>query len=85
MSNEMNLLKERYSHEILDIQNRLNYLEQGLIAELRGAGPYGSLSNNIQKLRKELNELFSKVVNGTESSTDELFTALNENDVGGSK
>ena len=69
LSNDMESIKQRYSHEISEIQNRLNYLEQGLITELKGASIYGGLSTNIQKLRKDLNDLLSKIINESDSAT----------------
>lgn len=87
MSNEKELIKERYSHEISIIQNRLKDLEQGLVTEIRGAGYYGSISTNIQNLRKELNDLFSKIVSGEESSMDGVFKVFDDSksDSGDSK
>jgi hypothetical protein len=72
LSNEMEEVKRKYSYEINLIESRLRYLEQGLITELTRADMHGYLSTNIQKLRKELNELFSKVINKTDSVNDEM-------------
>lgn len=77
LSEKMEMVKQEYSQEISSIENRLRYLEQGLITELKGANMYGSLSTNIQKLRKELNDFFSKVVNEKDSLNDDLSVLFN--------
>ncbi|MGP4069748.1 hypothetical protein [Halobacillus sp. B29] len=65
-----------YDFEIQEIKNRLKYLENGHIYELTKSPQDGSLSTNIQKLRKQLNDLFSKIENQAPSDfekMDELF------------
>ena len=72
MSKNMKKVKEKYSYEINEINYRLRNLEEGRVLDLYGTNMDGYLNTNIIKLRKELNELFSKVVNGTDSVNDEL-------------
>lgn len=72
----MEIIKQRYSHEIDSVRNRLNYLEQGYVKEITGVNMHGNLSTNVQKLREEMNALFSKVVNGSESVNDDPLRDL---------
>lgn len=57
-------IKERYVHEIRSIENILNKLEKGRVYELSKVRTDGSLSKNIQDLRKELEALLCKIQNG---------------------
>lgn len=69
---KMDKIKQRYSHEINEIQHRLNLLEQGKIKELTHANMDGYLATNIINLRKKLNKLMYKVVNDSKSVSDEF-------------
>ena len=72
MPDKMDDAKIRYSYEINNVRNRLRLLEEGRIKELTGANMDGYLATNVNKLREELNDLFSKVINGSDSINDEL-------------
>ncbi|ACM15966.1 hypothetical protein BCQ_PT04 (plasmid) [Bacillus cereus Q1] len=65
-------VKHAYSTEVLEIQNKLNHLEDGMIQELTRAGMHGSLAHNIHDLRKMLNDLFNKIEYGKDSIDDEM-------------
>lgn len=65
-------VKRKYSYEINNIRHRLKLLEDGRIKELTGANMDGYLATNVINLRKELNELFSKIVNESDSINDEV-------------
>ncbi|MGE7885387.1 hypothetical protein [Bacillus sp. NPDC094077] len=58
--------------EVLEIKNKLNHLEDGMIQELTQAGMHGSLAHNIHDLRNMLNDLFNKIEYGKESIDDEM-------------
>ncbi|MHC8516740.1 hypothetical protein [Sporosarcina sp. ITBMC105] len=70
-------IAKKYSKEINDIAYRLYRLEKGDVyginANDRAAG---SLSTNIQKLRKEITDLLSKIDSDSPSAYDELEEAF---------
>ena len=72
MEDKAKEVRQKYSHEFNDIRHRLKLLEDGRIKELTGANMDGYLATNIINLRKELTELFSKIVNESDSINDEL-------------
>lgn len=72
MSDIIEEVKRRFSHEINEIENKLRELENGRIKEITGANMDGYLATNIIYLRKKLNELFFKIVNNSDSVTDEF-------------
>ncbi|EOR24975.1 hypothetical protein A499_06485 [Niallia nealsonii AAU1] len=72
MSDKMDEVRRRYSHEINEVANKLRDLENGRIKEITDVNMDGYLSTNIISLRKDLNDLFAKVVNGSDSVTDEF-------------
>ncbi|HHT7044743.1 TPA: hypothetical protein ACTZ2N_005202 [Bacillus cereus] len=65
-------VKNAYSTEVLEIKNKLNHLEDGMIQELTQVSMHGSLVQNIHDLRKMLNDLFNKIEYGKDSIDDEL-------------
>jgi hypothetical protein len=65
-------IKNRYSHEISEIENILRDLENGRVKDITGANYDGYLANQVKKLRRKLNELFHKVVNESDSVLDEF-------------
>lgn len=72
MSDKMDEVRRRYSHEINEVANKLRDLENGRIKEITDVNMDGYLATNIISLRKDLNDLFAKVVNGSDSVTDEF-------------
>ncbi|RUL51119.1 hypothetical protein [Lysinibacillus antri] len=80
MSNNQQKLREKYEHEIREINYILKNLEEGRIYGLgsnvdRSAG---SLQTNISKLRERLNDLFYKVENNKPSDSETLQEAFNK-------
>lgn len=71
----MDLLKE-YSREIGEIRYILNNLENGKIYEKTGWIQDGYLATNIQKLRKELVNLLTKIQDGDQGDKARIKEAL---------
>ncbi|MFY0147721.1 MULTISPECIES: hypothetical protein [Bacillus cereus group] len=71
-------VKNEYSTEVLEISNKLKQLENGRVQEISNVGMDGSLANNIQSLRKMLNDLFNKIEYGKESINDAEIATLFE-------
>ncbi len=65
-------VSQRYRHEILDIRNKLQKLEDGRIYELSKAQMDGYLSTNIEQLKKMISELIYKIEYGQDSTSEEL-------------
>jgi hypothetical protein len=64
-------IKGRFSLEINAIEYILQGLENGLVTELHpNAKMYGSLSHEVAKLRKELNNLINRIEYGKESAIE---------------
>lgn len=69
----MKVIKQQYADEISEIKTKLSYLEDGLITDLHpNVSMYGSLATNVQKLRKDISVLVTKIVNECESSSDQM-------------
>lgn len=71
-------IAKRYSREIQDISNKLNYLEQGRIYEFTKAQMDGYLATNIGHLKKMFDELISKIEYGEDSTMEELSKAMSK-------
>ena len=74
-------ITDEYSHEILDIRNKLNQLENGRIYELSGAKMDGYLATNISELRELIIDLLYKIQSGEEGTATRLgniMRGLNE-------
>lgn len=70
-------IRGRFAHEISEIEYILQNLENGLITEIHpNASMYGSLPHNVDKLRKELNNLLNRIQYGKDSGSEELGEAL---------
>jgi hypothetical protein len=65
-------IAKKYSHEILEISNKLRDLENRRIYELSRATMDGYLATNIGQLREMLNELLDKIEYQKDSVNDEL-------------
>lgn len=74
-------IKDEYSHELLDIQNKLSQIEKGRVLELSRANMDGSLSHNIQQLREMIADLLGKIQNGKDGTNTELAKILNGTDI----
>ena len=71
-------VKKRYGHEINEIKNKLNQLENGRVYEISGYQGDGYLATNISQLKKMLNELINKLEYNKESVIDEIFKAIDK-------
>lgn len=77
-----NNLKNRYSHEIHKIENRLRDLEQGFVTDLHPhVKMYGSLHHNISELRKDFYDLLLRVDNDEPSAIDAIFKGKLDKDI----
>ncbi|SDL23805.1 hypothetical protein [Natronincola ferrireducens] len=65
-------VRNKYRHEIQDISNKLNQLEQGRIYDNTRARMDGSLATNIEQLRRMLSELIYKIEYDKDSVDDEI-------------
>lgn len=65
------ILKE-YSHELSEINHKLDMMERGRIYELSGAQMDGYLATNVSQLRGMINDLLNKIQNGREGTATEL-------------
>lgn len=68
----------KYSHELQDIENKLNDLEQKRIYDLTNAKMDGYLETNIIQLRKMIKELVLKIEYGRDSIDDEMIKLLSK-------
>lgn len=71
MDKKVDVIK-KYEHEILNIKNKLNQLENGKVYEITNAKMDGYLAKNIEQLRDMLADLLYKVEYGEESFGEEL-------------
>jgi hypothetical protein len=70
-------IKERFSVEISNIEYILQGLENGLVTDLHpNSKMYGSLAHNVEKLRKELNNVMNRIQYGKESVIEEMNEAF---------
>lgn len=78
--NKLDIVKE-YSREIEEIRYILNNLEKGKIYEKTGWTQDGYLATNIQKLRKELISLLTKIQNGDKGDKERIKEALDKYEI----
>ncbi|PKR76902.1 hypothetical protein CEY16_13930 [Halalkalibacillus sediminis] len=69
---KINDIEGRYEYEIQGIKNRLQHLEDGRIYEITGWKQDGNLATNVQKLRKQLNDLLTKIEYQSPSDFDKM-------------
>ena len=65
-------VSDRFSSEIMRINNKLNQLEKGRIYEITGAKMDGYLSTNIEQLKESLNDLLYKIEYNKESDNERI-------------
>lgn len=66
----------KYSHELLEIKNKLTQLENGRVYELSKAPMDGYLANNIKQLEKMIAQLLNKIEHGKDSVEDQFSDAF---------
>ena len=71
MDKKVDVIK-KYEHEVLNIKNKLNQLENGRVYEINNAKMDGYLAKNIEQLRDMLADLLYKIEYGEESFGEEL-------------
>lgn len=71
-------ISKRYSHELGDIANKLDQLENGRIYELSRAAMDGYLVTNIRQLRKMIAELLDKIQNDEESVSERITEIMDQ-------
>ena len=74
-------IANKYSDELLEIQNKLQQLKDKRVYEISNAGCDGFLANNIEQLEKMINKLLNKIEYGKDSISDkisECFINVNE-------
>lgn len=76
MSDKKIDVTNKYSHEIIDIKNKLQQLENGRIYEMTGAQMDGYLATNIDQLKKMIAELIEKIEYDEDSISDQLSEAV---------
>lgn len=73
-------IKEEYGHELLEIQNKLQQLENGRVIGINGANCDGSISHNIGQLRTMISKLLCKIQNGDDGTDTEIAKMFFVND-----
>lgn len=65
-------ISREYSHELSEIDHKLDMMERGRVYELSGAQMDGYLATNVSQLREMFNDLLNKIQNGREGTATEL-------------
>lgn len=76
MSQNKTSVFDRYSHEILDIENKLNDLKNNRIYEITGAKMDGYLATNAEQLREKIHKLLLQIDRDVPSFYEKLSEAL---------
>lgn len=65
-------ISKEYSHELSEINHKLDMMERGRIYELSGTQMDGYLATNVSQLKEMINDLLNKIQNGREGTATEL-------------
>lgn len=65
-------ISKEYSHELNEINHKLELMERGRVYELSGAQMDGYLATNVSQLREMFSDLLNKIQNGREGTATEL-------------
>lgn len=65
-------ISKRYSHELLELENKLVQLENNRVYELSDAKMDGYLATNVSQLRKMFAELLEKIQNDEEGFSERI-------------
>lgn len=68
-------IRRDFSHELCEIQYKLQQLEDGCIYELTNAKMDGYLRTNVVQLKKMLADLFSKI-EGKRPATEDVIASF---------
>ncbi|MBZ5752173.1 hypothetical protein [Metabacillus rhizolycopersici] len=71
---------DKYSHELQEIKNKLQRLENGRIYELTRVQMDGYLSTNVSQLKRMIASLIDKIEYGKDSVEDEFSEAFGKID-----
>ena len=63
---------DKYSHELLEIKNKLSQLENGRVYEFSKAQMDGYLATNVKQLEKMIAKLLYKIEYGKDSVEDQF-------------
>ncbi len=72
MADKIVNITDKYSHELLEIKNKLNQLENGRVYELSNAQMDGYLATNVKQLEKMIAKLLYKIEYGKDSVEDQF-------------
>lgn len=79
MSNKLDYeIPKRYSHELGEIANKLDQLENGRVYELSRAPMDGYLATNIKQLRRMIAELLDKIQNDEQGTSERISEMINQ-------
>lgn len=79
MSNKLDYeIPKRYSHELGEIANKLDQLENGRVYELSRATMDGYLATNIKQLRRMIAELLDKIQNDEHGTSERISEMINQ-------
>ncbi|GAJ39828.1 MULTISPECIES: hypothetical protein [Anoxybacillaceae] len=78
MSEQKLGITEKYSQEILEIENKLRDLENNRVYELSHVKMDGSLATNARQLREMIRKLLYKIDNQLPSINDELASLFQD-------
>ena len=65
-------IKEKYSHELNEINAKLNQIKDGRINGIKGSNMDGDLSTNVMQLRTMIAKLLLKIQNGADGTDEEI-------------
>ncbi|MFK8793684.1 hypothetical protein [Planococcus plakortidis] len=65
-------IKEKYSYELLQIQDKITQLENGRVQEISRANMDGSLNTVARNLDKMIKDLIEKIDNQLPSTYDKI-------------
>ncbi|GEP65205.1 hypothetical protein CBE01nite_29730 [Clostridium beijerinckii] len=71
-------VRKKYSHELNEMYYILKNLENDRYYEKSGAMSDGFLATNIQKFRKQFDELINKIEYDKDSVDEEIFKAIDK-------
>ena len=79
MSNKLDYeIPKRYSHELGEIANKLDQLENGRVYELSRTTMDEYLATNIKQLRRMIAELLDKIQNDEQGTSERISEMINQ-------
>lgn len=65
-------IRVKYSHELNEINTKLNQIKDGRINGIKGSNMDGDLSTNVLQLQKMIAKLLLKIQNGEDGTDEEI-------------